>query len=82
MMNSHKEIRNLMFLSCILKYIVDIDECNANDACAHVGNSTCVNNPGSYECVCGNGLIRDGNNCKGKLSNHSVYAHNIIKQLC
>lgn len=53
--------------------IIDINECNLNDACTNVGNSTCVNNPGSYECVCGNGFVREGNNCKGKSSSQFVY---------
>ena len=47
-------------------FVTDIDECeNAGNTC--VGNLTCVNTAGSYECRCRDGLVMNVNNqCVGK----------------
>jgi hypothetical protein len=47
---------------------LDIDECALNTHTCHE-NATCVNNIGSYECVCNQGYTGDGRNCAGMNEN-------------
>ena len=60
---THRQIRtNLIFM------ILDINECMENTYnCDTL--ATCVNNVGSYTCLCKNGYIGDGmpGNCRSKL---------------
>jgi len=45
---------------------LDIDECAAQaNPCDAVANSECKNTPGSYNCQCKDGFVKNGANCEG-----------------
>ena len=59
-------------------YISDIDECTSiNGGCEDM----CINNPGSFDCACGNGYELDTGNttCKGKFT---TYVQVFFKKGC
>ena len=45
--------------------ILDINECAQSPYPCHV-NGSCVNNIGSYQCICKDGFSGDGKSCTGK----------------
>ena len=44
----------------------DVDECSTSGANNCALNADCVNKPGSFECSCRPGYIRDGVDCNGR----------------
>jgi hypothetical protein len=58
-----------MTLYCNL--LLDVNECDVDDPCQN--NATCVNNEGSYKCVCVDGW--KGQNCHiGKIFSAPLFA--------
>ena len=50
----------------------DIDECAIDtDNCEE--NATCMNTPGSFNCMCSEGYTGDGTSCEGKYVPFFVY---------
>jgi hypothetical protein len=54
---------------CTTLNCIDIDEC-ATGAHNCDSNATCTNTPGSSNCTCNQGYIRNGDSCIGKKFNH------------
>lgn len=50
---------------CVLLLLLDIDECQASALNDCNTNATCVNLPGSYDCVCNDGFYGSGTVCLG-----------------
>ena len=49
----------------IMKFLFsDVNECNSSPC--NEAFPICVNTPGSYECVCVDGIARDHVSCKGR----------------
>ena len=47
----------------ILLAAIDIDECDDNTHGCHL-DASCINQPGSYECICNPQYTGDGFNCE------------------
>ncbi|ESO88520.1 hypothetical protein LOTGIDRAFT_145864 [Lottia gigantea] len=56
----------MIYLSPFWKYksIVDINECMEGGARCHK-DAGCLNNKGSYNCICSGEFYGDGKNCRG-----------------
>ena len=52
-------------------FLLDIDECALNRDNCH-DDSSCINNIGSFECVCKQGYTGDGVNCAGRTIKYSL----------
>ena len=48
---------------CFSIFLQDINECDSNNTCDK--NANCSNTVGSFHCICQNGFLADGKNCKG-----------------
>ena len=48
---------------CFSTFLQDINECDSNNTCDR--NASCSNTVGSFQCICQNGFLADGKNCKG-----------------
>jgi len=63
-----------LFIYIIHKYtcivLTDINECRRDGICSP--NAVCVNEPGSYACICDDGFTGDGIVCRGT---HSTTQH-------
>ena len=64
---SKLELLLLCYYFCAF-FFQDIDECGTDriHASCHA-NATCVNTPGSFQCVCRPGYSGDGANCQSEL---------------
>ena len=60
-------LRVASVLCCILHFnLLDIKECAISQPC-HI-HASCIDTPGSYQCVCKDGFVDDGLSCVGKYS--------------
>ena len=64
---STTELRSLNIYCIHNVLFAEIDEC-AEGTHNCEANATCVNEPGTYRCICGDGFIVDGDRCIGKQS--------------
>ena len=55
---------------------LDIDECAANDTHDCHTYADCINNNGSFSCICKNGFTGNGAFCKGTISPTPVFHSN------
>ena len=60
----YKFLGNLHFVLISMSVSTDIDECAASAYCP--ANSTCSNQPGSFECFCDLGYIMQNSLCVGE----------------
>jgi len=44
-----------------------VDECATDDGNNCDANAACLNNPGTYTCICNSGFGGDGITCTGRL---------------
>ena len=59
-----------IYCTCI-SFKLDIDECNeGTDLCDT--NANCINNNGSYVCMCNSGYEGSGLTCRSKLCGHCM----------
>ena len=75
--NSHHLLHALVMLvslclcSSQCDHVADVNECNQSP-CGHA--STCVNTPGSFQCLCNAGYVGDGTSCYSKGKEYDVYS--------
>ena len=68
-------------LANIVTVAADIPECDRGlDDCDM--NATCINAPGSYDCMCNTGFTGDGFNCSGKQSQACSFCNCSSALLC
>ena len=55
--------KKCLLFEMTLPFILDIDECESSAMNDCHDNSTCINNIGSFSCVCNIGFTGNGTNC-------------------
>ena len=68
-------------LANIVTIAADIPECDRGlDDCDM--NATCINTPGSYDCMCNTGFAGDGFTCSGKQSQACSFCSSALLGRC
>ncbi len=60
-------ITNISHIPIHIITVTDVDECVSPDLNMCDENADCVDNVGSYDCVCRSGFVQNGSYCESKI---------------